>query len=137
VHRTAGTDVPVLDEFRLEALRAVGPDDGWGLLGVVARAFIDGAPEHRTRLADGVDDPAGLLAAAHALRGAASNLGALRLVATCQAVEDALAGPDARVDPRLLEEVGAELSVACHALQDLLCPPAGPPRPAGLGCGHE
>jgi hypothetical protein len=73
-----GADVPgacsALDDERLELLRRLGPDDGWGLLPAVVDAYLDESPRadrrDRRRGADG--DHAVVVAGAHKLNGAAA-----------------------------------------------------------------
>jgi HPt (histidine-containing phosphotransfer) domain-containing protein len=80
---------PSLDVDRLDALRAVGPADGWGLLPTVVRAFLGAADGHldRLRAAAAADDREALRREAHTLAGAAANLGAEGVVEMCRRLE--------------------------------------------------
>ena len=119
---------PALDAARLDALRGVGPADGWGLLPVVAGAFLGAADGHleTLRSAGSADDRAALRQEAHALRGAAANLGVEGVVAACREIEAQAdvgpAGLDALV--RVLER---RLTDACVELEALLATRQDPP----------
>jgi PAS domain S-box-containing protein len=119
---------PALDVDRLDALRAVGPADGWGLLPAVARAFVAAADGHVAglRSAASADDLDALRREAHTLRGAAGNLGVEGVVAVCREIE-ALDGSGGRDDlVALLED---RLADACGALDALLATRGGPGSP--------
>lgn len=80
-----------IDWRRIESLKPFDADGGM-VAGAIA-AFLDGAPAriHAIRQAQAANDAAGLASAAHALGGAAANIGAARLWELCQAIES-LAG---------------------------------------------
>jgi CheY-like chemotaxis protein len=76
---TAGPEtIPALDQDRLAILRELGPDDGRGLLPEAVAAFRRGLPAHVAAVQAAVNDGDGpaLAQAAHALKGAAANIGA-------------------------------------------------------------
>jgi hypothetical protein len=75
---TAGPEtIPALDQDRLAILRELGPDDGRGLPAHVAAV--------QAAVNDG-DGPA-LAQAAHALKGAAANIGAAAVARVCAGLE--------------------------------------------------
>jgi CheY-like chemotaxis protein/HPt (histidine-containing phosphotransfer) domain-containing protein len=79
----------VVSRSRLDALRQVGPSDGWGLLPAVVEAFMQGSREQvaQLRSAAGAGRPEACREIAHSLRGAAANLGAESVVDACTAIE--------------------------------------------------
>jgi PAS domain S-box-containing protein len=105
-----------IDWSRIESLRPFDPD-GSMVAGAIA-AFLADAPAriHAIRAAHAAGDAAGLASAAHALKGAAANIGAARLQELSQSIE-ALAhegrSPDAAKAIGGLEK---SLSVARTAL---------------------
>lgn len=78
-----------LDQGRLAILRDLGPSDGLGLLPAAAEAFRKDVPDRLAALRKAVDDGDGpaLARAAHALRGAAANIGAAAAAALCGDLE--------------------------------------------------
>lgn len=81
---------PILDPEALARLRGMTDDDGLSCLGVVVEAFLT---DSKRRLADlheavAAADPELLRKSAHALKGAGSEVGALRVTETCQRLED-------------------------------------------------
>lgn len=81
---------PALDADRLAMLRSLGPDDGRGLLPATAEAFRKDVPVRLSALRSALNDGGGpaLVQAAHALKGAAANIGATGAAATCSELED-------------------------------------------------
>lgn len=80
---------PVLDQDRLAILRDLGPVDGLGLLPEAAAAFRRAVPGRLAALNAAVTDGDGpaLASAAHALKGAAANIGAAQVAGTCAELE--------------------------------------------------
>ena len=112
-----GTGVTSLDADRLDALRAVGPDDGWGLLPTVVRAFLAAADGHldRLRAAATAADREALRREAHTLKGSAANLGVDGVVDACRRIEAEGVAPNALVD-----RLEGRLGDACSELEALL-----------------
>ncbi len=124
-------DVPVIDETRLEVLRRLGPADGMGLLPAVAGAFLADSPRQLAGLRDAAHtgDGNSLARGAHQLKGAAANLGAVAVAASCSELErigrSAAAGEAAGVAGAgvVLDRLEAELEAAASRLATAL--PAG------------
>lgn len=112
----------VLDPATLEQLLAL--DDGaLGLLGEMAQIFQDDTPPRLAALERGLArqrrDEVG--DTAHAIKGAASTMGASRLRVTAQALESlARLGEGPLEGQELLERLKAEFQEACAALQAFL-----------------
>jgi HPt (histidine-containing phosphotransfer) domain-containing protein len=77
-----------IDWRRIESLKPFDADGG--MVAAAIAAFLDDAPARvrAIRQAHAADDAAGLVSAAHALGGAAANIGAARLLELCQAIEN-------------------------------------------------
>lgn len=78
-----------LDPGRLEILRSLGPGDGQGLLPDAAKAFRQGIQPSLDSLRQAILDRDGdaLKQAAHKLKGAAANIGAISAAAICDQLE--------------------------------------------------
>ncbi|WP_240484318.1 response regulator [Pseudarthrobacter sulfonivorans] len=81
---------PVLDADRLAMLRGLGPEDGLGLLPATTEAFRKDVPARLAALREAVRNGGGpaLAQAAHALKGAAANIGATAVASLCGELED-------------------------------------------------
>ncbi len=81
---------PSVDPDRLAVLRDLGPEDGLGLLPAAAEAFRKDAPQRLAALRESVHNGGGpgLAQAAHALKGAAANIGATAVAALCGELEE-------------------------------------------------
>jgi CheY-like chemotaxis protein len=110
-----------LDRDRLEALRQLGPEDGWGLLSAIVGAFLDEIPARLSALRAAVQSGGGgpLAQAAHQLKGSASNVGVPAVAQLCQELEDA-GGSGAPPPVELLDRLETELRRAERALTDAL-----------------
>jgi len=86
---TSGHARQGLDKSRLATLRDLGPSDGLGLLPAAAEAFRNDVPARIASLHQAINDNDGpaLAQAAHALRGAAANIGATTVAALCGELE--------------------------------------------------
>ena len=86
---TSGRARQGLDKSRLATLRDLGPSDGLGLLPAAAEAFRNDVPDRIAFLHQAINDNDGpaLAQAAHALRGAAANIGATTVAALCGKLE--------------------------------------------------
>ena len=112
-------EAPVIDTERQSLLRTLGPDDGWGLLPMVVKSFLDDCPRIletlRTSVATG--DSYAVRTSAHRLKGAAANIGAARVAAACLALEKA--APDTTPsDAEVVALLEAELDLAVPLLHD-------------------
>ncbi|MBP2215434.1 response regulator [Arthrobacter sp. CAN_C5] len=107
----------VVDPARLEVLRGLGADDGWGVLPAAAAAFLGAVPGDLAELREALERGTGLGDAAHKLRGAAANIGADGVAALCAELEDASRGGSG-VHPEKLTELEAELELVSVALAE-------------------
>jgi CheY-like chemotaxis protein len=107
-----------LDPERLGILRGLGPDDGSGLLPAMSEAFLRDLPGRLTVLRQAVDSGggAGLKQAAHALRGAAANIGAVAAAALCAELELLESDRDLHRGLELLIRLEAELTLVEEVL---------------------
>jgi CheY-like chemotaxis protein/HPt (histidine-containing phosphotransfer) domain-containing protein len=114
-------DPEVLDGARLEMLRTLGADDGWGMLPAVVEAFLRAAPDHAAavRSAHAAVDAGAMEAVLHRLLGSAANLGATRLAGTCADLGDRVRAGEV-LEPPAVASLDAELTAACGALADRL-----------------
>ncbi|MDI3196164.1 response regulator [Pseudarthrobacter sp. AL07] len=100
-----------LDADRLAMLRDLGPEDGLGLLPATTAAFRKDVPARLAALHEAVTNggfPA-LAQAAHALKGAAANIGATAVASLCGELEDM--GRNGKLDggPQLVSRLEVEL----------------------------
>ena len=126
-----------LDHSRLEVLRQLGPDGH--LLARMANAFLEQAPGRMDRLrasAECGDAPA-VQQESHTLKGAAAQLGAVRMAAVCEEIETLGRHHDVGPARELLDRLGPEFERVREALRPMASPPApvdhlgqGPPAPA-------
>ncbi|MCO4249598.1 response regulator [Pseudarthrobacter raffinosi] len=81
---------PALDADRLAMLRDLGPEDGLGLLPATTEAFRKDVPARLAALREAVTNGGGpaLAQAAHALKGAAANIGATAVASLSGELED-------------------------------------------------
>jgi CheY-like chemotaxis protein/HPt (histidine-containing phosphotransfer) domain-containing protein len=102
---------PSVDPDRLAILRDLGPEDGLGLLPAAAEAFRKDIPSRLAVLRESVHNGGGqaLVKAAHALKGAAANIGATAVVTLCSELEQM--GRSGKHDggPELVSRLEAEL----------------------------
>jgi PAS domain S-box-containing protein len=113
-----------LDADRIETLRLL--DDGNGqLLEELAAQFLVQASEARTVLLGAADtrEAAVLVRTSHLVKGAASNIGATALAATCATLERCANDGDLEAVPGLLRRFDAELDRVRDALADLRTEP--------------
>jgi PAS domain S-box-containing protein len=100
-----------VDPDRLAMLRDLGPEDGLGLLPAAAEAFRKDLPARLAVLRESVHNGGGpvLVQAAHALKGAAANIGATAVVTLCGELEQM--GRSGKHDggPQLVSRLEAEL----------------------------
>lgn len=89
-------DGPTLDEAVLERLRALNEDGEPGLVDEVFGLFLDDAPPRVDEIVSAVaaGDADQTARAAHALKGAAGNIGAGRVQAVAHRIEAAAKGGD-------------------------------------------
>jgi two-component system sensor histidine kinase/response regulator len=102
---------PAVDPDRLATLRDLGPEDGLGLLPAAAEAFRKDIPARLAVLRESVHNGGGpaLVQAAHALKGAAANIGATAVATLCGQLEQM--GRSGKHDggPELVSRLEAEL----------------------------
>ncbi|MEW9872531.1 response regulator [Arthrobacter sp. HS15c] len=102
---------PSVDPGRLAMLRDLGPEDGMGLLPAAAEAFRKDLPARLAVLRESVHNGGGpaLAQAAHALKGAAANIGATAVATLCGELEEM--GRKGKHDggPQLVSQLEAEL----------------------------
>jgi two-component system sensor histidine kinase/response regulator len=121
-----GGGAPALDADRLATLRDLGPEDGLGLLPATTEAFRKDVPARLAALREAVTDGGGpaLAQAAHALKGAAANIGATAVASLCGELEamgrsgrlDGAAQLVDRLEPELVR-VDFELNLALEVGQ--------------------
>lgn len=102
---------PSVDPDRLAILRDLGPENGLGLLPAAAEAFRKDVPARLAALRESVHNGGGpaLAQAAHALKGAAANIGATAVATLCGELEEM--GRSGKHDggPQLVSRLEAEL----------------------------
>ena len=110
-----GAGQTVLDEQRWQELAAFD-DPAGSLLREIAQDFLDQLSTLTTaaNIAAEWHDTQALLQAAHALKGAAQNIGANALGQLCQQIEDA--AQEQRVDTGALSELATQAGVAADAV---------------------
>lgn len=119
--RHASPGISVIDEERQALLRGLGPDDGWGILPLVVKIFLDESPAIMSGLRRAVEtgNASGARESAHQLRGAAANLGAVRVAELCHRLELAAAvGTPLR--PDLLQQLESALDEASTLLSEIV-----------------
>ncbi|MCO4254600.1 hybrid sensor histidine kinase/response regulator [Pseudarthrobacter cellobiosi] len=106
-----GGGAPALDADRLAMLRGLGPEDGLGMLPATTEAFRKDVPARLAALREAVNDGGGpaLAQAAHALKGAAANIGATAVASLCGELE--VLGRSGMLDggPQLVSRLEAAL----------------------------
>jgi two-component system sensor histidine kinase/response regulator len=107
-----GNRPPSVDPDRLAILRDLGPADGRGLLPAATEAFRNDVPARLSALNKAASDGAGLALAqaAHALKGAAANIGATAVAALCGELEAMGLSGKHDEGPELLSRLEAELA---------------------------
>jgi CheY-like chemotaxis protein/nitrogen-specific signal transduction histidine kinase len=108
---------PVIDPQRITALRRLGPPDGSGLLPKLTERFLRDSPATllAMRRALGTGDASEVREAAHQLKGAAANIGAVEVTALCHQIEE-----DAADAPPAVSRLLDQLDVAWQRAADLL-----------------
>jgi two-component system, sensor histidine kinase and response regulator len=119
---SANARPPSVDPGRLAILRELGPADGRGLLPAAAQAFRRDLPTRLAALRHAVDDGGGpdLEQAAHALKGAAANIGATAAAELCQQLERMGSNRDHHGGRDLVNRLEKELALVEAALDDAL-----------------
>lgn len=118
----ANSRPPSVDPGRLAILRELGPADGRGLLPAAAQAFRRDLPTRLAALRHAVEDGGGpdLERAAHALKGAAANIGATAAAELCQQLERMGSNRDHHGGRDLVDRLENELALVEAALDDAL-----------------
>ncbi|RAX44323.1 hybrid sensor histidine kinase/response regulator [Arthrobacter sp. AQ5-06] len=106
-----GGGAPALDADRLAMLRDLGPEDGLGLLPATTEAFRKDVPARLAALREAANNGGGpaLEQAAHALKGAAANIGATAVASLCGELEDMGRGGTLDGGTQLVSRLEAEL----------------------------
>ncbi|HSY53119.1 MAG TPA: Hpt domain-containing protein [Opitutaceae bacterium] len=116
---------PILDQEAIDNLRALDPDGGDTFLREIAGIFIDDTPQRIAELEQSLtaSDTPTFVRAAHTIKGASANLGAVALQAVAAQLEQR-AKKDGLADVAVLvAELKTEFAKAQTALTELL-PPA-------------
>ena len=102
---------PSVDPDRLAMLRDLGPEDGQGLLPAAAEAFRKDVPARLAVLRESLHNGGGpeLVQAAHALKGAAANIGATAVASLCGELEQMGRSGQHDGGPQLVSRLEAEL----------------------------
>lgn len=113
---------PVLDPESIAALNAVSPDDGGAFLRELIDIFLTDTPPHLAEIKAGIAqaDAPKVARAAHSLKGAAGNFGALSLARIAQQLETNGKAGELSGAPGLLPKLEAEFArvkVAMEALR--------------------
>jgi len=111
-------DDSILDPAQLSLLRRLGADDGGGLLPAVANTFFETWPVLMAELcqAHACGDSHGVREAAHQVKGAAANVGAVSVATVSDRIELAAAATE-NVDGVLLDQLRHELASATRLLR--------------------
>jgi CheY-like chemotaxis protein len=111
---SAGVRPRAVDPDRLAILRSLGPEDGMGLLPAATEAYRKDVPARLAALHAAVTSGGGpaLAQAAHALKGAAANIGATAVANLCGQLEEM--GRSGKHDggPHLVSRLETELALA-------------------------
>ncbi|MGI9407738.1 MAG: Hpt domain-containing protein [Hyphomicrobiaceae bacterium] len=113
-HNNTSND-PVLNQDLLDQYRQRKS----GLLGRLIEAFLTEAPDQFQNLRQGVEqkDSAQVRLGAHTLKSGSHNLGAVRLSALCQDIENAVIDDDMECVGQLFAKLGPEFFEAEQALR--------------------
>jgi PAS domain S-box-containing protein len=111
----------IIDAQRQAVLRSLGPDDGWGILPAAVRAFLHDCPSivAAMRTAIETSDAHGFGESAHQLKGAAANIGAVKVAALCDRAE-ASTSDEVLPDRELLDQLEAALDRTTPVLRNAL-----------------
>lgn len=116
------SDVPVLDTAVLERLRDLGGQDQPDFAAEILTMFLDDAPRHMAAIADASasGDASALERAAHTLKGAVANIGALQVQAACARLEQQ--GRDGHVAEAVPEiaRLREEYDTLCQHVRQIL-----------------
>jgi HPt (histidine-containing phosphotransfer) domain-containing protein len=97
----------------------LGPDTGVQLVKDLIELFYAEAPMRVDAMRSGIrgQNPDGIAYAAHAMRGGAGNLGAIRIASLCTELEAAAKSGDLSAAPALVDQIELELERVGAALQ--------------------
>jgi HPt (histidine-containing phosphotransfer) domain-containing protein len=111
----------VLDMRIIEALRELGGDDDPGLLVEVIGMFLEDAPTRIREIEQGLStgDLKLLERAAHSLKSASANVGAMQLSHVCKRIEDIARRSTSDGISELIPESNRALSDAAGALRSI------------------
>jgi HPt (histidine-containing phosphotransfer) domain-containing protein len=112
------TDVAILDESALEAIREVQEAGAPDLIAETVELFLGTTPERLAALkvAVAAGDATGIRAMGHAIKGSCLLLGLTRLGKACEVME--LSGAEGKLDstPLWLDRIESELALATERL---------------------
>ncbi len=110
-----------IDFERLDALRRLGPADGLGLLPMLVTVFVDDVPARLTAVeqANSAGDAVALYQAAHQLKGAAGNVGAVAVSDICAELQR-IGRSGQTAAPELVDQLATALEQAVGALHDVV-----------------
>ncbi|MCU0587956.1 MAG: Hpt domain-containing protein [Syntrophobacteraceae bacterium] len=85
----SGLEPSLLDQDKLQGIRALDPDGKAGLLRRVIQAFIDKTPGLLQQISSALEagDVEGVFRGAHSLKSSSAMVGAMRLSETCRQLE--------------------------------------------------
>jgi HPt (histidine-containing phosphotransfer) domain-containing protein len=111
----------VLDMRIIEGLRELGGDDDPGLLVEVIGMFLEDAPTRIREIEQGLStgDLKLLERAAHSLKSASANVGAMQLSQVCKRIEDIARRSTSDGIAELIPESNKALSDAASALRSI------------------
>jgi CheY-like chemotaxis protein/HPt (histidine-containing phosphotransfer) domain-containing protein len=105
--RPKDPSVELLDQRVIAELRSMPPADGVSMLHELVDLFVEGVPERLAQIRQALNDPAQLAFHAQALRSTSLNLGATRIVALAQKLEELARGGNLRDALGLLQDLEA------------------------------
>jgi signal transduction histidine kinase/HPt (histidine-containing phosphotransfer) domain-containing protein len=95
----------LLDQSVIRELRKMPPSEGVGMLQELVDLFLKGAPQRMAQIRQSINDGPMLAFHAHALKSMSLNLGAKRMVALSQKLEDLGRSRNVYSAPALLQEL--------------------------------
>jgi HPt (histidine-containing phosphotransfer) domain-containing protein len=122
------SDVPVLDDDALAAIRAVQDAGAPGLLEEMAALFFGEGPKRLAGLEEALAlrDGAALRRCSHTLKGSCLALGLTRLGHACEVLEQEGAGGRLDDAPMLVSRIVAEYEIGAMALRRAVSPDTTP-----------
>lgn len=118
----AESEQPVLDPAVIAAIRSLGADGEPDVFVTVARLFLADAPNSLSTLASAIVERRSdaVYQMAHRLRGGAMEIGALRLVPLCAAIENAARAGSLEDAPARARSLEIQFAVTRSALEEVI-----------------